>query len=173
MILMAAVALLGPLTLLLAYSLVANIITWWSSRFLTPEMRNLKRIPGGISGSFNWSHLPALLGRPRVLACCWAIAPHDSGIRDALLDIAKGRAEKFGDFLPQIAEKMLRVPEEGRAAKWEQVMRYADRSPEEHAVLATPGYSLTVAMVAVDYGFPLEYAHAMCSPSEQLNLVAA
>ncbi len=108
-----------------------------------------------------------------MLACCWAIAPHDSGIRDALLDISKGRAEKFGDFLPQIAEKMLRVPEEGRTAKWEQVMQYADRSPEEHAILAASGYSLKVAMVAVDYGFPLEYAEAMCSPTDQLSLVAA
>lgn len=162
-----------PLATLGAYSVVANIITWWSRRFLTPEMRSLKSIPGGIGGRFDWGHLLALVTRPRVHACCWAIAPDDTSIRGRLLRISKGRAEKFGLFLPALTEKVLRVPEEGRTTKWEQVMQYADRSPEEHAILAAPGYSLKVAMVAVDYGLPLEYAEAMCSASDHLSLVAA
>lgn len=160
------------LTLFLVMGMT-RAVAWRASFFLTPEMNRKKRLAGSRWERWDFSlvHYPASLLRPRVHASCWYIAPCNSELLYELLDISKDRAEKFGKLLPQLAAKIVNTPEDKQAAKWERVMEFADRSPEEHEVLATPGYSLTVTMTAVAHGLPLDYAEAMCSSSDHLSLV--
>lgn len=101
----------------------------------------------------------ATIRRPRTQAACWYIAGGDKKLFESLLDVSKD-GERFAEHLPFIAEKLERTGKKDPVAAWSWVMAYADR-PEVHEVLAAPGYSLEVSLVAVEQNVPLEYAEAL------------
>lgn len=101
----------------------------------------------------------ATIRRPRTQAACWYISGGHKDVFESLLDVSKD-GEHFGAHLPFLADKTWKTWEGDPVAAWERVMAYADR-PEVHEVLAAPGYSLEVSLVAVEQNVPLEYAEAL------------
>lgn len=120
------------------------------------------RIRGRIDGYVDatWRRAWMSFRRPRVHTACWYIAAQDE-VRFMMLVEASKRAEKFGSHLLRLAWKLVADDVDDPLATWRDLMRFADRSPEEHERLATPGYTLAESIISVEQDIPLEYAAAL------------
>lgn len=119
-------------------------------------------IRGRIDGYMDvtWRRVWMASRRPRVHTACWYIAAQDEARFMMLVEASKD-AEKFGPHLLRLAWKLVKDEAEDPLVTWRDLMRFADRSPEEHERLATPGYTLAESIISVEQDIPLEYAAAL------------
>lgn len=107
-----------------------------------------------------WRRAWMAFRRPRVHTACWYIAGMNIVHFMVLAEFSKD-AEKFGSHLLPLAAKVVKDEVEDPLTTWRDLMRFADRSPEEHERLAAPGYTLAESIISVEQDIPLEYAAAL------------